>query len=107
MDGMSKNDNILVLAAPTSHGDRPGASKTWAFEEAGIHPPPDLESRKAIFEIYLKKLPIEADIDAEYLAGVTQAFQVLIYRLYAVMHQRSRFRKRFLERINANLPERI
>jgi len=37
-------------------------------------PPPDLDARKAIFEIYLRKLPVEADIDAKYLAGVTQGF---------------------------------
>jgi DNA integrity scanning protein DisA with diadenylate cyclase activity len=72
---MTKNDNILVLAATNEPWAidpalrRPGRLKKLVFI-----PPPDLDARKAIFEIYLKKLPIEADIDAKYLAGVTQGF---------------------------------
>jgi transitional endoplasmic reticulum ATPase len=75
MDGMTKNDNILVLAATNEPWAidpalrRPGRLKKLIFI-----PPPDLDARKAIFEIYLKKLPVEADIDAKYLAGVTQGF---------------------------------
>jgi transitional endoplasmic reticulum ATPase len=75
MDGMTKNDNILVLAATNEPWAidpalrRPGRLKKLVFI-----PPPDLDARKAIFEICLKKLPVEADIDAKYLAGVTKGF---------------------------------
>jgi len=75
MDGMTKNDNILVLAATNEPWAidpalrRPGRLKKLVFI-----PPPDLEARKAIFGIYLRKLPLEADVDANYLAGTTQGF---------------------------------
>jgi transitional endoplasmic reticulum ATPase len=75
MDGMTKNDNILVLAATNEPWAidpalrRPGRLKKIVFI-----PPPDLDARKAIFEIYLKKLPLEADVSAKYLADVTQGF---------------------------------
>ena len=75
MDGMTKNDNILVLAATNEPWAidpalrRPGRLKKIVFI-----PPPDLDARKAIFEIYLKKLPLEADVSAKYLAEVTQGF---------------------------------
>lgn len=75
MDGMTKNDNILVLTATNEPWAidpalrRPGRLKKLVFI-----PSPDLEARKAIFEIYLRKLPLEADVDAKYLAGVTQGF---------------------------------
>ncbi len=75
MDGMTKNDNILVLAATNEPWAidpalrRPGRLKKLVFI-----PPPDLDARKAIFEICLRKLPLEADVDAKYLAEVTQGF---------------------------------
>lgn len=75
MDGMTKNDNILVLAATNEPWAidpalrRPGRLKKLVFI-----PPPDLEARKAIFEIYLRKLPLEADVYVKYLAEVTQGF---------------------------------
>ncbi len=75
MDGMTKNDNILVLAATNEPWAidpalrRPGRLKKLVFI-----PPPDLDARKSIFEIYLRKLPLEADIDAKYLVEATQGF---------------------------------
>ncbi len=75
MDGMTKNDNILILAATNEPWAidpalrRPGRLKKLVFI-----PPPDIDARKSIFEIYLRKLPLEADIDVEYLAEVTRGF---------------------------------
>ncbi len=75
MDGMTKNDNILVLAATNEPWAidpalrRPGRLKKIVFI-----PPPDPDARKSIFEIYLRKLPLEADVSAKYLAEVTQGF---------------------------------
>jgi transitional endoplasmic reticulum ATPase len=75
MDGMSKNDNILVLAATNEPWAidpalrRPGRLKKLVFI-----PPPDIDARKSIFEIYLRKLPLDVDIDAKYLAEITQGF---------------------------------
>lgn len=75
MDGMSKNDNILVLAATNEPWAidpalrRPGRLKKLIFI-----PPPDLEARKAIFEIYLRKLPLSDDVNVEYLAQITHGF---------------------------------
>jgi SpoVK/Ycf46/Vps4 family AAA+-type ATPase len=48
---------------------RPGRLKKLVFI-----PPPDLDARKSIFEIHLKKLPLEADVSAKYLAEITQGF---------------------------------
>ncbi len=75
MDGMTRNDNILVLAATNEPWAidpalrRPGRLKKLVFI-----PPPDLEARKAIFEIYMGKLPLEPDISANNLAEATQGF---------------------------------
>ncbi|MCX9011343.1 MAG: AAA family ATPase [Candidatus Methanoperedens sp.] len=75
MDGMTKNDNILVLAATNEPWAidpalrRPGRLKKLVFI-----PPPDLDARRSIFEIYLRKLPLEVDVDSKYLAQVTQGF---------------------------------
>jgi len=69
LDGMDKNDNILVLAATNEPwAIDPALRRTGRFKKLIFIPPPDLDARKAIFEIYLKKLPIESDVGIENLA---------------------------------------
>ena len=69
LDGMDKNDNILVLAATNEPwAIDPALRRPGRFKKLIFIPPPDLDARKAIFEIYLKKLPIESDVGIENLA---------------------------------------
>ena len=72
MDGMDKNDNILVLAATNEPwAIDPALRRPGRFKKLIFIPPPDLEARKAIFNIYLKKLPLESDVEAGVLSNKT------------------------------------
>ena len=72
MDGMGKNDNILVLAATNEPwAIDPALRRPGRFKKLVFIPPPDLDARKAIFNIYMKKLPLEDDVDSGHLAGIT------------------------------------
>lgn len=72
MDGMGKNDNILVLAATNEPwAIDPALRRPGRFNKLVFIPPPDLDARKAIFDIYMKKLPLEEDVDSGHLAEST------------------------------------
>ena len=72
MDGMDKNDNILVLAATNEPwAIDPALRRPGRFKKLIFIPPPDFEARKAIFNIYLQKLPLESDVDAGVLSNKT------------------------------------
>jgi len=75
MDGMDKNDNILVLAATNEPwAIDPALRRPGRFKKLIFIPPPDLEARKAIFNIYLQKLPLESDVDAGVLSNKTDMY---------------------------------
>jgi len=75
MDGMDKNDNILVLAATNEPwAIDPALRRPGRFKKLIFISPPDLGARKAIFNIYLEKLPIDSDVDAEDLANKTDMY---------------------------------
>ncbi|MCD4810862.1 MAG: ATP-binding protein, partial [Methanosarcinales archaeon] len=75
MDGMDKNDNILVLAATNEPwAIDPALRRPGRFKKLIFIPPPDLEARKAIFNIYLQKLPLENNVDAATLSKKTDMY---------------------------------
>lgn len=75
LDGMDKNDNILVLAATNEPwAIDPALRRPGRFKKLIFIPPPDLEARRAIFKIYLNKLPIESDVVTENLAQNTDGY---------------------------------
>ena len=75
MDGFGTNTGVIVMAA-TNRADildkallRPGRFDRHIYLEL-----PNLEERKAIFEVHLKPLRLARDIDVELLAGQTPGF---------------------------------
>jgi ATPases of the AAA+ class len=75
MDGIERLKDVFIIAA-TNRPDtldpalvRPGRLDRMVYVGA-----PDLTGRKAIFEIYLKKTPIAADVSIDALAQVTERY---------------------------------
>jgi len=75
MDGFDQNNGVIVIAA-TNFPDsldkaliRPGR-----FDKHVDVPLPDIGGRKAILELYGKKVPMEKDVDYEQLARGTPGF---------------------------------
>ena len=74
--GSSANKGVIIVIAATN--------KPWAIDSAFMRPGrfdekiyiplPDLEARKRLFELQLKKLPISSDLDFDYLAKITDGF---------------------------------
>lgn len=74
--GSSANKAVIIVIAATN--------KPWAIDSAFMRPGrfdekiyiplPDLEARKRLFELQLKKLPISSDLDFDYLAKITYGF---------------------------------
>jgi ATP-dependent 26S proteasome regulatory subunit len=63
MDGFSKNDNILVIGA-TNHEDAldPAAVRPGRFDKKINVPYPDVNGRKEIFDLFLKKVSHDPSI---------------------------------------------
>ncbi|WP_185877742.1 ATP-dependent zinc metalloprotease FtsH [Blattabacterium cuenoti] len=75
MDGFGTNTNVIVLAA-TNRSDildkallRPGR-----FDRTIIVDPPELNERKEIFYVHLKKLVLSKNVDIDFLARQTPGF---------------------------------
>lgn len=75
MDGMEENENILVLAATNEPwAIDPALRRPGRFNKMIFIPPPDFGARCEIFNLYLKHLPIEEDVDTSHLATLTQGY---------------------------------
>jgi len=75
MDGFQENNGVIVIGA-TNFADaldsalvRPGR-----FDRHIDVPLPDVGGRKAILELYAKKMPLSADVDLEQIARGTPGF---------------------------------
>ncbi len=74
--GSSSNKTVIIVIAATN--------KPWAIDSAFMRPGrfdekiyiplPDFEARKKLFELQLSKLPIDNDLDFDYLAKITDGF---------------------------------
>ncbi len=75
MDGLEELKEVVVIAA-TNRPDmvdtallRPGR-----FDKLVMIPAPDLETRKKIFEVHTKRVPIAKDVDLDKLAKATDGY---------------------------------
>lgn len=75
MDGLESLHDVVIIAA-TNRPDMvdPALLRQGRFDRIILTPVPDEASRKRIFDIYLKKMPLAADVDAAILAKKTQGY---------------------------------
>ncbi len=75
IDGMKEKEQVIVVAATNTPNLldhallRPGRLDKIIYQ-----PPPDEKGREAIFNIYLKKLPLDKSVDIKKLAKMTERF---------------------------------
>ena len=75
MDGLEELHGVVVIGA-TNRPDiiDPALLRPGRFDELILAPVPDLESRRKIFQVHLKKAPLAEDIDIEELIGQTDQY---------------------------------
>ncbi len=75
MDGFSRNELVIVLAA-TNRPDvlDPALLRPGRFDRRVIIDRPEMAARKAILEVHTKDKPLGADVDLKSIAGNTPGF---------------------------------
>ena len=75
MDGLEELHGVVVIGA-TNRPDiiDPALLRPGRFDELIMAPVPDVESRRKIFQVHLKKVPLAEDIDLEALIGLTENY---------------------------------
>ncbi|MDG2196335.1 MAG: AAA family ATPase [SAR324 cluster bacterium] len=75
MDGIEELKGVLVLGA-TNRVDRLDEAilRPGRFDEIVKFAPPDTMEREEILKIHLKQKPLSAEVDATYLAGLTEGW---------------------------------
>ncbi len=75
MDGLEELHGVVVIGA-TNRPDiiDPALLRPGRFDELILAPVPDMESRRKIFQVHLKKAPLAEDIDIEELIGQTDQY---------------------------------
>ena len=75
MDGLEELHGVVVIGA-TNRPDiiDPALLRPGRFDELILAPVPDLESRRKIFQVHLKKAPLAEDIDIDELIGQTDQY---------------------------------
>jgi len=75
MDGLSERGDIIVIGATNREGSvDPALRRPGRFDreiEIGM---PGRKGRRDIMEVHLRSMPLDADVDVEHLASVTQGF---------------------------------
>ncbi len=73
LDGFSPRGDVKIIAA-TNRKDilDPALMRPGRFDRHIEIPPPDLESRKEIFQIHTRKMNLGSDVDIEELARLTE-----------------------------------
>jgi AFG3 family protein len=75
MDGFSSNSGVIILAATNRADVLDKALLRAGRFDRQIHVElPDLNERKAIFEVHMKPIKIDASVDVEFLARQTPGF---------------------------------
>ena len=75
MDGFEKRQGLMILAATNSPWDiDPALRRPGRFTDQIFIPSPDLESRKAIFQIRVKGKPIDESVSMDELAKLTENY---------------------------------
>lgn len=75
MDGLETLRDVIVIAATNRPDiiDR-ALLRVGRFDRIIYVPPPEYDSRRRIFEIYTKNMPLDADVSLENLASLTKNF---------------------------------
>lgn len=75
LDGLKELKNVVLIAA-TNRPDilDPALLRAGRFDKILEVPIPDLETRKKIFAVHTKKMPIAKDVDLDKLAKITEGF---------------------------------
>jgi len=75
MDGLEELKEVVVIAA-TNRPDMVDSAllRPGRFDKLIIIPAPDLETRKKIFEVHTKRVPIAKDVDLDKLTRQTENF---------------------------------
>ncbi|MEM3744693.1 MAG: CDC48 family AAA ATPase, partial [Candidatus Micrarchaeaceae archaeon] len=75
MDGLEELKNVVVLAA-TNRPDAidPALLRPGRFDKIIEIPMPDTETRKEIFKVHMKHMPIDKSVDIESLAEMTENY---------------------------------
>ncbi|ADN49467.1 CDC48 family AAA ATPase [Vulcanisaeta distributa] len=75
MDGVSRLDNVVVIAA-TNRPDivDPALLRPGRFDRIIYVPPPDLRARFEILKIHTKNMPLAKDVDLMELAKMTEGY---------------------------------
>ena len=75
LDGFQKTSNVVVVGATNApHLIDSALMRPGRFDKLIYMPLPDFNGRKAIFKIYLSKLPVSKDISLNELAEKTERF---------------------------------
>jgi len=75
LDGIQNLKNVVVLAATNRPDILDGALlRPGRFDKIIEIPPPDLRTRKEIFKVHTKKMPLEKAVDLDELAKKTDNF---------------------------------
>ncbi len=75
MDGFEGNEGVIVIAA-TNRPDvlDPALLRPGRFDRQVTVPLPDVRGREYILKVHMKKLPVDKDVNAKYLARGTPGF---------------------------------
>jgi cell division protease FtsH len=75
MDGFTKNEAIIIIAA-TNRPDvlDPALLRPGRFDRRIVVPVPDLKGREGILAVHVKKVPTENDVDVSIIARGTPGF---------------------------------
>ncbi|MCE4613815.1 MAG: CDC48 family AAA ATPase [Desulfurococcales archaeon] len=75
MDGIVPLQNVVVIAA-TNRPDivDPALLRPGRFDRLIYVPPPDKESRKKIFQVHLRRVPLAKDVNIDRLAEMTEGY---------------------------------
>jgi transitional endoplasmic reticulum ATPase len=75
MDGIQPLKNVVVIAA-TNRAELvdPALLRPGRFDRIVYVPPPDLNARKEIFKVHLRKTPLAPDVDIDKLASITEGY---------------------------------
>lgn len=75
MDGFEANEGVILIAA-TNRPDvlDPALLRPGRFDRQVVVPNPDLNGRKKILEVHVRRTPLAADVDLEVIARGTPGF---------------------------------
>jgi transitional endoplasmic reticulum ATPase len=75
MDGIQPIKNVIVIAA-TNRAELvdPALLRPGRFDRIIYVPPPNLNARKEIFKVHLRKVPLAPDVNVDELASITEGY---------------------------------